>query len=278
MESTKSKQRIIFNLKWCKKMGILTLVKRDLYTSTSWYGYRISLFFIINLLVSFLLSMRFSGDFSIGDLILIFWQISSPKQGFNLLAFFHPILILITIGSYIYDDFKNSSFVLVRLQNRKYFWFAKCTWSFISIMALNFLSIIAWCLGSYNKLKFSFVLISQYTKENITSYLQIKITDIELIYTTIILYLLGLICISLIQMYISLFLESIYIFIINIIMLGCAQFTSWIISPSVHIAITKHSIFKNNYLEIEQSIVFFIIIIFFIVIFGIKTLNTKDIL
>ncbi|MED2185966.1 hypothetical protein [Bacillus wiedmannii] len=259
-------------------MKILTLVKRDLYTSISWYKYRISLFFIINLLISFLLSMRYNDTFSIGDLILIFWQISSPKEGFNLLAFFHPILILITIGSYIYDDFKNSAFVLVRLQNRKHFWFAKCIWTIISIITLNFLSIMAWCLGSYNRLQFSFELLSQYTKETITSYLQIKITDIELIYTTIILYLLSLICISLIQMYISLFLESIYILIINIIMLASAQFSNLIILPSIQGAITKHSMFKNNYLEIEHSIIYFIITIFFIITFGIKSLKTKDIL
>lgn len=272
------------------KSKLMKLIKRDLMFGFENNKYKFMIICLVFMIVTWVNICYIKGQvFKLGisnddinfiDLFFIMFK-GADYNIFPLPINWILINIYVTylIGSYCHDDLsEESSHMIVRIKNRKYFWISKVIWMIATIIVfyLILLSIIAFFSTIVFKMSFEW---SEFSRDTIFNVMQINWSGIQFIFFTMFIYILTSITISIIQMFISFIIKPNYIYIINISILIISIFSSKFILPIQGSLVLRQNIFNSGYTISPISSVIYNLVVFTVVfVIGLKYIEKIDIL
>ena len=186
------------------------------------------------------------------------------------------LMVAFLVSNYLMEDlYSYGTQVLLRAKNKKLWWFSKCSWLVVTVLAfycLEFLSIFLSVKGN-TSLQPNLHLNEQLNWLNMSG-----MHEIDMILSVIVLPFLTSLALAMIQMYLSLFLTSIYAFVlvVSYLVLSTYYLNPFFIGNDT--MFLRNALLYKNGIHTNMAIVSNICIILCIILIGAVTFNRHEIL
>lgn len=189
------------------------------------------------------------------------------------------MFIAFIIGNFLSKDLQEMSvYILMRTKRFREYWIAKVCWIAINILVIySLLFIVTYCIGSiFVDTSIEWSLFSQRIIQN---QLLMEITGGELLTNLLLLYCMTSFTVSLLQVNLSLFVDSKYSFLLILLILSSSIVVDNQLLPGIHSMILKHEYFDDIHnLTIGKSVLYNFILSLIFSCTGYLKIIRKDII
>lgn len=256
--------------------NVLRLLLRDLKFSFKKNIFK-TLFFTIFFLIIIFLNASKLNSINVTDANKLFLEVFKgvppveQNSGFELPVLWIMInaFIIFITGDYVkYDIDKNGKYIFVRIKNKTEFWLSKVLWTIITVIFLNILLLTIFLLLSKWPYKFVF---GSYIDSVQISYKKIFLYSFILYTTT-----LSVLCVM--QIVVSLALNSVYAYLSILALILLSIFVDKNFLPAQHSLLLRHYPFTlSKKLTVFNSLIYNIVFLIILVFIGDYIIKKKDI-